>query len=52
MRSLPVFTDLRSFLDWTKSKGDLRAIPEPVATDLQMSAVHRGPGTRRAGASV
>ncbi|KQB15591.1 UbiD family decarboxylase [Rhodobacter capsulatus] len=41
MRSLPVFTDLRSFLAWTKSKGDLRAIPEPVATDLQMSAVHR-----------
>lgn len=41
MRSLPVFIDLRSFLDWTKSKGDLRAIPEPVATDLQMSAVHR-----------
>ncbi|TKD22289.1 UbiD family decarboxylase [Rhodobacter capsulatus] len=41
MRSLPVFTDLRSFLDWTKSKGDLRAIPDPVATDLQMSAVHR-----------
>ena len=41
MRSLPVFTDLRSFLGWAKSKGDLRAIPEPVATDLQMSAVHR-----------
>lgn len=41
MRSLPVFTDLRSFLAWAKSKGDLRAIPEPVATDLQMSAVHR-----------
>lgn len=41
MRSLPVFTDLRSFLAWAKSKDDLRAIPEPVATDLQMSAVHR-----------
>ena len=41
MRSLPVFTDLRSFLDWAKAKGELRPINEPVATELQMSAVHR-----------
>lgn len=40
MRSLPVFTDLRAFLGWAKAQGALHSIAEPVATDLQMSAVH------------
>ncbi|MBZ4021805.1 3-octaprenyl-4-hydroxybenzoate carboxy-lyase [Rhodobacter sp. TJ_12] len=41
MRSLPVFSDLRSFLDWAKGRNELRAIAEPVGVELQMSAVHR-----------
>lgn len=41
MRNLPVFSDLRGYLDWAGGQGDLRAIAEPVSVDLQMAAVHR-----------
>ncbi|MBK5945285.1 3-octaprenyl-4-hydroxybenzoate carboxy-lyase [Rhodobacter veldkampii DSM 11550] len=40
MRKLPVFSSLRSFLDWSKDRGDLTAIPDPVRVVHQMTAVH------------
>ncbi len=38
-RHLPVFHDLRAFLDWAKAQGDLLRIAQPVATLHQMTAV-------------
>lgn len=39
MRSLPVFPDLRAFLDWLAARGDLLALSEPVSIRLQITAV-------------
>ncbi|HLS18234.1 MAG TPA: UbiD family decarboxylase, partial [Paracoccaceae bacterium] len=39
MRSLPVFSDLRAFLDWCKGRDDLLALDEPVSIRLQTTAV-------------
>ncbi|SFJ41535.1 UbiD family decarboxylase [Celeribacter neptunius] len=39
MRSLPVFSDLRAFLDWAEAQGDLRPVPHPVAVEHEMTAV-------------
>ncbi len=38
-RRLPVFADLRAFLDWAEAQGDLLRISQPVATRHQMTAV-------------
>jgi len=38
-RSLPIFPDLRAFLDWGKAKGDLLALPDPVPLRHEMTAV-------------
>ncbi|MFZ1469347.1 MAG: UbiD family decarboxylase [Paracoccaceae bacterium] len=38
-RHLPVFRDLRAFLDWAEAQGDLLRIAQPVATRHQMTAV-------------
>jgi len=38
-RHLPVFADLRSFLDWAEAQGDLLRIAQHVATRHQMTAV-------------
>ncbi|MDP2737605.1 MAG: UbiD family decarboxylase [Pseudorhodobacter sp.] len=40
MRTLPAFPDLRAYLDWAESAGDLLAIAEPVSVRHQMTAVH------------
>lgn len=47
IRSLPVFADLRAFLAWAESKGDLLRVPEPVSlrhamTAVQVAALRRG----------
>ena len=39
MRTLPVFPDLRAFLDWTESRNELARIPDPVAVRHEMTAV-------------
>ena len=39
MRSLPVFPDLRAFLDWAKGRGELARIPDPVSVRHEMTAV-------------
>lgn len=39
MRNLPVFPDLRAFLDWTDVRGQLLRIAEPVALRHEMTAV-------------
>ena len=62
MRSLPVFADLRAYLDWCASQGDLARIGQPVSLRHEMTAVqlaclrrggpalefsrHDGPGMR------
>ncbi len=38
-RHLPIFLDLRAFLDWAEVQGDLLRIAQPVATRHQMTAV-------------
>ncbi|SIS86903.1 UbiD family decarboxylase [Phaeovulum vinaykumarii] len=40
MRKLPVFPSLRSFLDWSKGRGELSTLPDPVRVVHQMTAVH------------
>lgn len=39
-RHLPVFANLRSFLEWSEGQGDLLRVARPVATSQQMTAVH------------
>ena len=39
MRSLPVFQDLRAFLDWCAARGDLLRIAEPVSLRHETTAV-------------
>ena len=39
LRQLPVFPDLRAFLDWAEAQGDLLRVSQPVATRHQMTAV-------------
>ena len=39
MRSLPVFADLRAYLDWCASQGDLARIGQPVSLRHEMTAV-------------
>lgn len=39
MRSLPLFTDLRAFLNWIEAQGALLRIAEPVAARHQITAV-------------
>lgn len=39
IRSLPIFPDLRAFLDWAEKRGDLARIPEPVSVKHAMTAV-------------
>lgn len=39
MRSLPVFPDLRVFLEWCRSTGDLLSLDEPVSIRFQTTAV-------------
>lgn len=52
IRSLPVFTDLRAFLTWIETQGDLVRISEPVGLRHAMTAVQvatlrrRGPVLR------
>lgn len=41
MRDLPVFPDLRAFLDWCKSRDEFASINEPVPLKHAMTAVHR-----------
>lgn len=41
MRDLPLFPDLRAFLDWCGDTGQMLTLPEPVGLDHQMTAVHR-----------
>ncbi|MDP4032149.1 MAG: UbiD family decarboxylase [Pseudorhodobacter sp.] len=40
MRTLPAFPDLRAFLTWAQSAGDLTTITDPVSVRHQMTAVH------------
>ncbi|WP_374635220.1 UbiD family decarboxylase domain-containing protein, partial [Paracoccus sp. (in: a-proteobacteria)] len=39
MRSLPVFADLRAYLDWCAAQGDLARIDQPVSLRHEMTAV-------------
>lgn len=39
MRSLPVFPDLRAFLDWADRRGEVARIPDPVALRHEMTAL-------------
>lgn len=39
IRSLPVFPDLRAFLDWAAAQGDLLRISDPVRLRHEMTAV-------------
>lgn len=39
MRSLPVFSDLRAFLDWAERRGDVARIPDRVPVRHEMTAV-------------
>jgi 4-hydroxy-3-polyprenylbenzoate decarboxylase len=39
IRSLPVFADLRAFLDWLETQADLVRISEPVGLRHEMTAV-------------
>ena len=39
MRQLPVFADLRSFLGWAESRGDVARIAAPVSLAHEMTAV-------------
>ena len=39
MRSLPIFPDLRAFLDWCSRRGDLARIKEPVSLRHETTAV-------------
>lgn len=41
MRDLPVFPDLRAFLGWCDTRGDLATINDPVSLKHAMTAVHR-----------
>ena len=41
MRDLPVFPDLRAFLDWCNSRDDFAKITDPVPLKHGMTAVHR-----------
>ena len=41
MRDLPSFPSLRSFVDWCAQTDQVRAIPDPVSVQHQMTAVHR-----------
>lgn len=40
-RSLPPFSDLRSFLDHLRGKGDVRTISAPVSVALDLTELHR-----------
>ena len=40
MRSLPAFSTLRAFLNWTDARGELLRISDPVSVVHQMTAVH------------
>lgn len=48
IRTLPAFADLRAFLGWTDSQGDLMRIPDPVRLRHEMTAVQVA-ALRRAG---
>jgi 4-hydroxy-3-polyprenylbenzoate decarboxylase len=39
MRNLPVFTDLRAFLDWAEAQSDLTQLKQPVAVEHEMTAI-------------
>lgn len=41
MRDLPVFSDLRAYLDWCRSRDDYAKITDPVPIEHAMTAVHR-----------
>ncbi|MDO5612219.1 MAG: UbiD family decarboxylase [Paracoccus sp. (in: a-proteobacteria)] len=39
MRSLPIFTDLRAFLEWNQRCGQVLRLPDPVSVRHEMTAV-------------
>lgn len=39
MRTLPIFPDLRAFLDWNRSRGALLTLPDAVSVRHEMTAI-------------